>query len=141
MKNEKLNSQDFALLSDHVYGRKGKNGVTLIYDNNDDQKREVTLNGITYKVEYIKNNAQNGYFGAVYRRKDTNELVVVHRGTEFGTQQDREADMRMVKDHTNPQYNNARALTELANAMAKHNGVTIYQTGHSRCIYGLPHSY
>ena len=136
-----LNSQDFALLSDHVYGKKGKNGIALVYDNNDDQKKEVTLNGITYKVERIRGNTQNGYFGAIYRRKDTNELVVVHRGTEFETRQDREADMRMVKDHTNPQYNNARALTELANAMAKHNGVTIYQTGHPRCIYGLPHSY
>lgn len=39
--------------------------------------------------------------------------------------------MRMVKSHTNPQYNDARALTEVANAMAKHNGAKIYQTGHS----------
>ena len=56
---------------------------------------------------------------------DTNELVVVHRGTEFEIRQDREADMRMVKSHTNPQYNDAGALTEVANAMAKHNGATL----------------
>ena len=128
-----LNSQDFALLSDHVYGQKGKNGIALVYDNNDDQKREVTLNGITYKVERIRENAQNGYFGAIYRRKDTNELVVVHRGTEFGTRQDREADMRMVKDHTNPQYNDANILTQEAEKLknGKYRNALIYQTGHS----------
>ena len=74
---------------------------------------------------------QKWLFWCHYRRLDTNELVVVHRGTEFETRQDREADMRMVKSHTNPQYNDARALTEVANAMAKHNGAKIYQTGHS----------
>lgn len=101
----------------------------LVFDN--EKSKEITLNGIKYTVEKISNNPQNGYFGAIYRRLDTNELVVVHRGTEFETRQDREADMRMVKDHTNPQYNDARALTEVANAMAKHNGAKIYQTGHS----------
>ena len=125
-----LNSQDFALLSDHIYGKKDENGEKkLVFDN--EKNKEITLNGIKYAVERISDNPKNGYFGAIYRRLDTNELVVVHRGTEFETRQDREADMRMVKSHTNPQYNDARALTEVANAMAKHNGATIYQTGHS----------
>ena len=125
-----LNSQDFALLSDHIYGKKDKNGEKkLVFDN--EKNKEITLNGIKYAVERISDNPKNGYFGAIYRRLDTNELVVVHRGTEFETRQDREADMRMVKSHTNPQYNDARALTEVANAMAKHNGAKIYQTGHS----------
>ena len=125
-----LNSQDFALLSDHIYGKKDENGVKrLVFDN--EKNKEITLNGIKYAVERISDNPKNGYFGAIYRRLDTNELIVVHRGTEFETRQDREADMRMVKDHTNPQYNDARALTEVANAMAKHNGAKIYQTGHS----------
>ena len=101
----------------------------LVFDN--EKNKEITLNGIKYAVERISDNPKNGYFGAIYRRLDTNELVVVHRGTEFETRQDREADMRMVKSHTNPQYNDARALTEVANAMAKHNGAKIYQTGHS----------
>ena len=125
-----LNSQDFALLSDHIYGKKDENGEKkLVFDN--EKNKEITLNGIKYAVERISDNPKNGYFGAIYRRLDTNELIVVHRGTEFETRQDREADMRMVKDHTNPQYNDARALTEVANAMAKHNGAKIYQTGHS----------
>ena len=125
-----LNSQDFALLSDHIYGKKDENGVKrLVFDN--EKNKEITLNGIKYAVERISDNPKNGYFGAIYRCLDTNELIVVHRGTEFETRQDREADMRMVKDHTNPQYNDARALTEVANAMAKHNGAKIYQTGHS----------
>ena len=125
-----LNSQDFALLSDHIYGKKDENGEKkLVFDN--EKNKEITLNGIKYAVERISDNPKNGYFGAIYRRLDTNELVVVHRGTEFETRQDREADMRMVKSHTNPQYNDARALTEVANAMAKHNGAKIYQTGHS----------
>lgn len=125
-----LNSQDFALLSDHIYGKKDENGEKkLVFDN--EKNKEITLNGIKYAVERISDNPKNGYFGAIYRRLDTNELVVVHRGTEFETRQDREADMRMVKSHTNPQYNDARALTEVANAMEKHNGAKIYQTGHS----------
>lgn len=125
-----LNSQDFALLSDHIYGKKDENGEKkLVFDN--EKNKEITLNGIKYAVERISDNPKNGYFGAIYRRLDTNELVVVHRGTEFETRQDREADMRMVKSHTNPQYNDARALTEVANAMAKYNGAKIYQTGHS----------
>lgn len=111
-------------------GRKMKTAKKkLVFDN--EKNKEITLNGIKYAVERISDNPKNGYFGAIYRRLDTNELVVVHRGTEFETRQDREADMRMVKSHTNPQYNDARALTEVANAMAKHNGAKIYQTGHS----------
>lgn len=126
----KLNSQDFALLSDHVYGNKGKDGVVrLVYDN--EANKEITLNGIKYAVEKIKENPENGYFGAVYRRLDNDERIVVHRGTEFGTRQDREADMRMVRDRTNPQYKDAAALTEFANSIAKQNNVPIYQTGHS----------
>ena len=125
-----LNSQDFALLSDHIYGKKDENGEKkLVFDN--EKNKEITLNGIKYAVERISDNPKNGYFGAIYRRLDTNELVVVHRGTQFETRQDRESDMRMVKIHTNTQYNDARALTEVANAMAKHNGAKIYQTGHS----------
>ena len=127
-----LNSQDFALLSDHIYGKKDKNDeVKLVFDN--EKNKEITLNGIKYAVERISDNPKNGYFGAIYRRLDTNELVVVHRGTEFETRQDREADMRMVKDHTNPQYNDAKLLTQEAEKLknGKYKNASIYQTGHS----------
>lgn len=71
-----LNSQDFALLSDHIYGKKDKNDeVKLVFDN--EKNKEITLNGIKYAVEKISDNPKNGYFGAIYRRLDTNELVVV----------------------------------------------------------------
>ena len=72
-------------------------------------------------------------FGAIYRRLDTNELIVVHRGTEFETRQDREADLRMVKDHTNPQYNDTKILTQEAKKLknGKYRNASIYQTGHS----------
>ncbi|UTG74673.1 DUF2974 domain-containing protein [Neisseria subflava] len=127
-----LNSQDFALLSDHIYGKKDENGEKkLVFDN--EKNKEITLNGIKYAVERISDNPKNGYFGAIYRRLDTNELVVVHRGTEFETRQDREADMRMVKDHTNPQYNDAKLLTQEAEKLknGKYKNASIYQTGHS----------
>ena len=127
-----LNSQDFALLSDHIYGKKDENGVKrLVFDN--EKNKEITLNGIKYAVERISDNPKNGYFGAIYRRLDTNELIVVHRGTEFETRQDREADMRMVKDHTNPQYNDTKILTQEAKKLknGKYRNASIYQTGHS----------
>ena len=38
-----LNSQDFALLSDHIYGKKDKNDeVKLVFDN--EKNKEITLN-------------------------------------------------------------------------------------------------
>lgn len=37
-----LNSQDFALLSDHIYGKKDKNGEKkLVFDN--EKNKEITL--------------------------------------------------------------------------------------------------
>ena len=60
-------------------------------------------------------------------------MIVVHRGTEFETRQDREADLRMVKDHTNPQYNDTNILTQEAEKLknGKYMNASIYQTGHS----------
>lgn len=55
-----LNSQDLALLSDHVYGNKG----ILVFDDNQNRK---TLNGITYEVIEQKENKENGYFGVVLK--------------------------------------------------------------------------
>ena len=41
--------------------------------------------------------------------------------------------MRMVKDHTNPQYNGAKLLTQEAEKLknGKYKNASIYQTGHS----------
>lgn len=45
-----LNSQDFALLSDHIYGKKDENGEKkLVFDN--EKNKEITLNGIKYAVK------------------------------------------------------------------------------------------
>ncbi len=118
------NSQDLALLSDHVYGDK-KSGK-LITDTNG----QITLNGVTYKVEAQHKNESNGYFGAIYRRVDTNEIIVVHRGTD--DTKDAKTDMQMVRDHSNRQYKDAEALTKQAMDIAhKRNIHRIYQTGHS----------
>lgn len=121
-----LNSQDFALLSDHIYG--DKNGK-LQFDKN--KENEITLNGITYAIETTPHeNKTNGYFGAIYRRLDTNEIIVVHRGTE--DKEDLKTDIDMARYHTNRQYADAKFLTEKAQAMAKEfGGALIYQTGHS----------
>jgi hypothetical protein len=71
-----LNSQDFALLSDHIYGKKDENGgKKLVFDN--EKNKEITLNGIKYAVERISDNPKNGYFGAIYRRLDTKSSTEV----------------------------------------------------------------
>lgn len=118
-----LNSQDMASLADHVYGNKQGNLVV-------DSDNQITLNGITYKLLEQKSNESNGYFGAIYQRTDTNEFVVVHRGTD--DTKDAKTDMQMVRDHSNRQYKDAEALTKQAMVMAqKFQGARIYQTGHS----------
>lgn len=90
-----LNEQDYALLSWHVYGD-DKGNLKL---NND---RQTTLNGIAYKVIKQQSNPQNGCFGAVYRRIDTNELIVVHRGTDDTG--DGKTDMLMVRGKYNRRF-------------------------------------
>ncbi|MDO4640893.1 MAG: DUF2974 domain-containing protein [Neisseria sp.] len=119
-----LNNQDFALLSNHIYGDKdGK----LVFDNSEGN---ITLNGITYKVVgQPYENKSNGYFGAVYQRQDTKELIVVHRGSQDIT--DIKTDMLMARDHTNRQYKDAEFLTKIAEAFGKVDNVPIYQTGYS----------
>ncbi len=127
------NKQDYANLSDHVYGDKNKQ---LVFDKGSRDK--VTLDGITYQVILQKSDESTGYFGAVYRRMDTNELIVTHRGTEFDTEPDRTTDTMMVTDKTNRQYPYAKYLTEQANEWAANNNkdphkdkVIVSQTGHS----------
>ncbi len=120
-----LNEQDYALLSDHVYGNEKTKRLEL---NN---KGETTLNGITYEVIKQQSNPQNGYFGAIYRRVDTNELIVVHRGTDDA--KDGKTDMLMLRDKYNRQFPDADKLTQQANKLAASDypNTRIYQTGHS----------
>jgi len=75
-----ITSQQYANLTQHAYGEEhdGKKGQMrhLV-------KTEITLEGVTYKIEEYMDRP-SGYQGAIYRRVDTGEIVVAHRGTEFG---------------------------------------------------------
>jgi hypothetical protein len=85
-------------------------------------------------------NPETGYQGTLYQRVDTGEIVIAHRGTEFGREakQDGLADGSMVMARANAQAAEAIALTERALELSAHYGrlkgivapeVTV--TGHS----------
>ncbi|HLM53418.1 MAG TPA: hypothetical protein VK325_07505, partial [Pseudoxanthomonas sp.] len=75
-----ITSQQYANLTAHAYGEEhdGKSGQMqhLV-------RTGVTLEGVPYKLlEYM--DKDSGYQGAIYQRMDTGQIVVAHRGTEFG---------------------------------------------------------
>ncbi|MDO4642168.1 MAG: DUF2974 domain-containing protein, partial [Neisseria sp.] len=122
-----LNKQDFALLSAHVYG--DMDGKLVLNKN-----REIDLNGITYRVVKQSENKVNGYFGAIYQRLDTKDLITVHRGSQDIA--DVKTDMLMARDHINRQYKDAEELTNYAISLTESSNpqfknARIYQTGHS----------
>lgn len=126
-----ISSQDYAALSDDAYkdravGRR-KPGA----------EEEVIINGVKYAVLDHVSNRLNGYQGTVYQRRDSGEIVVAHRGTEQIIRDGVITDGAMVFNRTNPQAQDALALTrryvEYAAVIGKRDGhapeVTV--TGHS----------
>ena len=76
----------------------------------------------------------SGYHGVIYRNKETQELVVVHRGTEFEGDKIRDlaiTDAQMALLKVNQQLDGARETVELAMELAKKSGTTVTVTGHS----------
>ena len=106
-----------------------------------DSGLDVAAGGVQYVVRAHVDNPRTGYQGTIYQRKDTGEIVVAHRGTEF----DREAlkdgvlaDAGMVLSRSNLQADDAIALTRQALTMASteaiekgHAPAPVTVTGHS----------
>ncbi len=75
-----LTSQQYANLADHCYGR-NLDGTNVNLKSLIGEK--VTIEGVKYQVlEHV--DKPSGYQGTIYQRVDTREIVVAHRGTEFG---------------------------------------------------------
>ena len=64
-----ISSDDYALLSQDSYEDRKPN-------------QRVTLGGVAYKVLDHASDPVTGYQGTAYRRIDTGEIVIAHRGTE-----------------------------------------------------------
>ena len=104
-----ITSQEYANLTAHAYGKEfgGEKGQLRHLVN-----KNFMLEGVTYKLlEYM--DKDSGYQGAIYQRVDTGQIVVVHRGTEFGREFVSDgvvADGGMVAARSNRQAADAIAL-------------------------------
>lgn len=102
-----INSQHYADLANDAYE---------LHQNED----RITIDGVTYEVLEHVDNAFNGYQGTIYQWIDTGEIVVAHRGTEFGQgvkaalQDGGLADGGMVLARANAQAPDAIELTRRA---------------------------
>lgn len=108
-----VSSQQYADLAWHVY----KPAQTANYDRGDDSAPKVVSDGVTFHVRAHVDNPRTGYQGTIYQRRDTGELVVVHRGTEFDREAFKDgalADGGMVLNRSNLQAEDAIALTREA---------------------------
>lgn len=103
-------------------------------------KGSIKIQGIVYEILDTKIDSITGYQGTIYRRVDTGEVIVAHRGSEF----DREllkdgilADGGMVLTGLNAQAQEAEAFTKHAIELAKQASevdgkpLQITVTGHS----------
>lgn len=104
----------------------------------DQREKTVEIGGAQYKIlEQV--DRPSGYQGTLYQRVDTGELVVAHRGTEFGREavKDGAVDAGMVMLGINAQERDAMAFTQHAiDLAAKMNSgrcsvPAITVTGHS----------
>lgn len=131
-----IGNQQYAELASHSYGER-HNGL-------DGQMRHLVgkqfeRDGVQYKVlEYM--DRPSGYQGAIYQRIDTGDIVVAHRGTEFGREAIKDgviADGGMVAKGVNTQVNDALELTRHALRFAEKSATKyghvpeVTTTGHS----------
>ncbi|WP_363800249.1 XVIPCD domain-containing protein [Lysobacter firmicutimachus] len=105
-----LPSRHYAILSEHVYRPAAAYGHDAL-----------RIDGVTYAVVQ-RVDRPSGYQGAIYRRADTGEYVVAHRGSEFLREPDKDgagADLAMIGQRINPQSEDAIALTRQALMLAR----------------------
>lgn len=116
-----MNPITSATLSDHVY-----NGLSP-------DATSVTIAGIEYEI-LARRDSSTGYQGTVYRKVETDEVIIAHRGTEFDRQPllDGGIDAAMVTARVNAQLSDALALTKQAIKLADERGIgPVHVTGHS----------
>ncbi|MDR1075942.1 MAG: hypothetical protein LBL59_06495, partial [Xanthomonadaceae bacterium] len=127
-------SQQYADLANKVYSNEYPPGI-----RGEDEAEILELSGITYKLlEYV--NCSSGYQGMTFQKLDTGEIIVAHRGTEFGNQPIRDgllADGGMVLGRYNWQAEDAIALTQRALDRASDIGKT---SGHTPEVTSTGHS-
>lgn len=108
-----MRSQDYAELADHAYDRE-RNMRELV-------GQEIALEGVKYSVLDFVDNPRTGYQGTIYQRVDSGDIIVAHRGTEFEREKLKDlivTDGAMVLGRTNPQADDAIALTARAQKLA-----------------------
>ncbi|SFR90149.1 Lipase (class 3) [Dyella sp. OK004] len=121
-----IGANEHAILSQDSYVDRSKNVG----------KNPVSIDGVDYQVLDARSNPLTGYQGTVYRRVDTGEVVIAHRGTEKAAT-DIGTDAGMVLSGLNAQAGDAEAFTkhaiELAQKKADEDGkpLNITVTGHS----------
>ncbi|MCD0277437.1 hypothetical protein JWH04_00275, partial [Xanthomonas melonis] len=126
-----LTSQQYAALAKDSYDKPPETG---------ENSRTVVIGDVSYKrLEYV--DSPSGYQGIIYRRIDTNEIVVAHRGTETERELKQDGvytDGGMVAARHNRQAAEAIELTKDALVYAQKVGkdgkvpaVTVTVTGHS----------
>lgn len=121
-----ISSTDYALLSQDSY-------------QDHALKDKVMLGSVQYEVLDHANDPRTGYQGTAYKRLDTGEIIIAHRGTEFGREpvHDGGVDAGMVLVGVNAQTPDAMAFTRKVLAEAKSDSersgrpVNVTVTGHS----------
>lgn len=132
-----ITSQQYADLSFHVY----KGTPARSYASNDKDAPYLDSGGVRFFVRAHVDNPSTGYQGTIYQRRDTGELVVAHRGTEFDREAFKDgalADGGMVLARSNLQAEDAISLTrdalDMASKDASRKGLPpspVTTTGHS----------
>lgn len=120
-----MNPRTSAAISNHIYD---------VAPAPDPKGPEFAIiDGARYEV-LARLDSSSGYQGAIYHNRQTNEVIVAHRGTEFDRQPliDGGIDAAMVTARVNAQLGDALALTKQAIKLAEENGYgPVYVTGHS----------
>ncbi len=123
-----VTSQQYADLSFHVY----KGISARSYASNDKDAPYVDSDGVRFFVRAHVDNPKTGYQGTIYQRRDTGEIVVAHRGTEFDREAFKDgalADGGMVLARSNLQADDAIALTRQALALRENDRSLGYPAG------------
>jgi hypothetical protein len=124
-----IDAAEYARLSDDSYNDRSKEFTS---------RDPVTLKGsnVQYTVLAVVNNPKTDYQGTAYRRVDTGEVVIAHRGTEPNAK-DAKTDASMVFNERNSQLDDAVQFTERVMALAKQEAekkgqpLSVSITGHS----------